>query len=313
MPFPGAKDLAEVEAALDWTDKTEIEAQLAGAREASVRLEEAQRRKTDTQSRQTTLQAERASLEPKPEDASTRNALVELDQHLAIASEDLSAAKAASAAARATIEATDRALAEAHKRKDDQARALAERDVAAAELADWRLLERSIVGVRDLELDALAPSIAEIATRLLQSADDEGRIRIDTTRVSSGSAKKAKQIEDFLIYYVDASGEEQDIATCSGGEMVWQRKALYDAFAVLRAKNAGIRYDTALLDETDGALNPERREDYFRMLEEAHRASDRYQTILITQSKELAAMASSTIDVTALGPQEEKNRGSLSR
>lgn len=166
--------------------------------------------------------------------------------------------------------------------------------------------QRALVGIRDLELDALAPNIAEIATRLLKSSGDSGRIQIETTRTSSGSAKRAKQIEDFLIFYTGEDGEQQDIATCSGGEMVWQRKALYDAFAVMRSRNAGLKFSTCLLDETDGALHPTRKQDYFRMLEAAHRESDRYQTVLITQSSELAAMAQTVIDVTTLGPREAK-------
>jgi DNA repair exonuclease SbcCD ATPase subunit len=157
-----------------------------------------------------------------------------------------------------------------------------------------------VEGVRDLELDALAPSIADVATKLLQSSGREGHIEIDTTRMSSGSAKKAKQIEDFLIFHVGQDGERQDIATCSGGEMVWIRKALYDGFAIIRARNAGIRFMTAFLDETDGALFPKDRQDYYRMLEAAHRESGRYQTILTTHSPEIQAMAAQTIDVTKL-------------
>lgn len=168
------------------------------------------------------------------------------------------------------------------------------------EVAEWRLVEASIEGVRDLELDALAPRIAEIATRLLESSGRPGRIEIDTQRLSSGSGKRQRQIEDFIIFYVGQDGERQDIATCSGGEMVWQRKALYDAFSVIRARNARIRWTTALLDETDGALFPEDRVDYFRMLTAGHKESGRFQTILITQAAEIAEMAQTVIDVREL-------------
>ena len=45
------------------------------------------------------------------------------------------------------------------------------------------------------------------------------------------------------------------------------------------------------------------------MLEAAHRESGRYQTILITHSRELQAMVSQIIDVTALGPASEEAKG----
>ena len=56
----------------------------------------------------------------------------------------------------------------------------------------------------------------------------------------------------------------------------------------------------AALDEADGALDPEARMLYLRMLETAHRESGRFQTILITHSTELQAMVARTIDVAAL-------------
>lgn len=82
--------------------------------------------------------------------------------------------------------------------------------------------------------------------------------------------------------------------------MVWIRKSLYEAFSVIRARNAGIRFMTGFLDETDGALFPKDRQDYFRMLLTAHKESGRYQTILTTHSPEIVAMAEQVIDVAAL-------------
>jgi exonuclease SbcC len=166
------------------------------------------------------------------------------------------------------------------------------------EKAEWELLERALYGVRDLELDALAPSIADTATKLLAESGDPGSFEIKTTRIS-GKGAKAKQIEDFLIYYT-YDGVSQEIGTCSGGEMVWVRKAIYDAFAIIRAKNARVRFNTVFLDETDGALFPAARMNYYRMLKVAHETLNRYQTILVTQSSEVAAMAERVIDVREL-------------
>jgi len=179
------------------------------------------------------------------------------------------------------------------------------------EAEDWRFLERACGpdGIQALELDALAPGIAEIANRLLAASGNTGQIQFRTTRIG-GKGSKTKQIEDFLVYYIDEAGEEQEIATLSGGESVWIRKALYDAFAVIRARNTGVRFGTVFLDEADGALDPESRIRYLRMLEAAHVEAGRYQTIIVTHSTELQAMVERTINVADLGPREE-NKGEV--
>jgi DNA repair exonuclease SbcCD ATPase subunit len=71
---------------------------------------------------------------------------------------------------------------------------------------------------------------------------------------------------------------------------VWIKKAIYDAFGIIRAQNTGTKFTTAFFDEADGALDPEARERYFRMLEAAHAESGRRHTIVITHSREIQEM-----------------------
>lgn len=177
----------------------------------------------------------------------------------------------------------------------------------ASDMEDWRLLERAAGqdGIQALELDALAPSIAETATQLLLASGNQGRIEIRTTKLG-GKGKEQHQIEDFLILFIDPEGNEQEISTLSGGESVWIRKAVYDAFEVVRARSTGLQFLTIVLDEADGALDPESRMNYLRMIEEAHRESGRYQTIIITHSLELQSMAATCIAMESLGPAESK-------
>lgn len=168
----------------------------------------------------------------------------------------------------------------------------------------YRLLERSFGkdGIPALELDAVAPDVARVANSLLDAAyGARYTIEFRTTR-KGGTGARQKQIEDFLIYIHDSeAGDEQEISTLSGGESVWIKRAIYDAFAVIRAQNTGIQFLTAFQDETDGALDPDARVRYFRMLEEAHRQSGRYQTVLITHSSELQAMITNRMDIRDLG------------
>jgi exonuclease SbcC len=162
-------------------------------------------------------------------------------------------------------------------------------EAAQAELEDWRYLERACGrdGIQALELDAMGPSIAETANGLLDAAyGSRFRVEIRTTRLA-GRGSKVKQVEDFEIVVHDTErGTEQPLDTLSGGETVWIRKALYDAFGIIRAKSTGTKFLTVCLDEADGALDPDARRRYVAMLQAAHVAAGRRHTIVISHSEE---------------------------
>lgn len=210
-------------------------------------------------------------------------------------------------AARETLAALN-AEAEAITRQIDDLRRKAEkleerRGTVATKRIDadeWTWLQRACGpdGIQALELDALAPSIEEVANRLLQAAyGSRFSIRFETTRLD---ATGKKQLEDFLILIADSEhGDEQELSTLSGGEAVWIKRALYDSFGIIRARNTGLKFLTVMQDESDGALDPEHREQYARMLEAAHAESGRHHTIMITHSAEVQEMLGQRIEIAA--------------
>jgi exonuclease SbcC len=167
-----------------------------------------------------------------------------------------------------------------------------------AEAAEWRYLEVACGpdGIQALELDAMGPGISEVANRLLSAAyGSRFSIELRTTRIA-GKGSRTKQVEDFAIIVLDNELlTEQPIETLSGGESVWIKRALYDAFAIIRDKTTGLRFLTAFQDEADGALDPESRQHYFAMLEAAHQESGRRHTIIVTHSAEIQEMISQRI------------------
>lgn len=301
VPFPKAEALDAAIIALGRSPRSASACRsiIAAADVAALRIDEATKRRIEAQERIAALSREDADLRTESAEAGdVAAALLEAERDLEEAQRIQREASADAARARGMIDGATRAIADAQKRLDARDVARQKERSLSASLADWTMLERALAGVRDLELDALAPAISSIANELLAESGDTGRFRIDTTKIS-GKGSKTKQIEDFLIIYEGEAGEK-DIAVCSGGEMVNVRKALYDAFSVIRAQNAGIKWATVLLDETDGALFPDAKAAYFRMLQKAHERAGRYQTILITQSAEIAAMATNTLDVQSL-------------
>jgi DNA repair exonuclease SbcCD ATPase subunit len=181
-----------------------------------------------------------------------------------------------------------------------------DRYIALRELADWRLIEQGSGqnGIQALELDALSPTIAAVATELLKEYED-GRfsIRFDTTR----EGNKGNQIEDFIIWVIDSrDGDEQEFETLSGGEAVWVRRALQDAFSIVRGNNSGVKFLTGFLDESDSALDFLSKVTYFHMIQAAHGQSKRLYTIMVTHTVEVQEMISQKIDVTELGSEAGK-------
>ncbi len=170
-------------------------------------------------------------------------------------------------------------------------------------ISEWRYMERACGpdGIQALELDAMGPGIAEVANRLLQAAyGARFQIEFRTTRIG-GQGSKKKQLEDFQIWVFDSEGgTEQLLETLSGGEAVWIKRAIYDAFGIIRDRNTGQKFLTVMQDEADGALDPDAKTAYFRMLEAAHQESGREHTIVITHSEVAQEMIAQKIEMAEL-------------
>jgi hypothetical protein len=180
-------------------------------------------------------------------------------------------------------------------------------EVSDVQAAEWRYMEWICGpdGIQALELDALGPSIAIEANKLLdvlknypQIDNHYDRVKFETQRESKGDGHK---IEDFTILCHDTkprlpeSMQWVDFAKTSVGEAVWLDLALDFAFGIVRERNQGTRLLVYLQDESDAALDEVRRRAFFTMLQAAHDASGRYQTIVTTHSLEAQQMFSQCI------------------
>jgi exonuclease SbcC len=178
---------------------------------------------------------------------------------------------------------------------------------------EWEYLQRACGpdGIQALELDAMGPGIADVANRILESAyGSRFRIEFKTTRIG-GSGSKTRQIEDFQIVIHDSTdGGEQLLETLSGGESVWIKRSVYDAFGIIRDRKTGQRFLTVFMDEADGALDPEARVNYVRMIERAHQEAGRSHTIIITHSTEVQEMIGQKIEMEKI---QEADVGTIAR
>jgi DNA repair exonuclease SbcCD ATPase subunit/predicted MPP superfamily phosphohydrolase len=203
----------------------------------------------------------------------------------------------------AQLEAQRKRLAEIEAQEAELAKLRDSIVTAKAESAEWDLLRRAFGpdGIQALELDALAPGIADDTNSRIKAAyGDRFKIEFRTTRIA-GTGSKTKQVEDFSILVHDTEkGNVGLLENKSGGEFSEIKRALYDSFTAMRAKNANFRFLTRFLDEADGALDSASRTNYCRMLEADHESGKYRNTIIITHSDEVKAMISQKIEMEAL-------------
>lgn len=154
-------------------------------------------------------------------------------------------------------------------------------------------------GIQALELDALAPAIITTSNKLLSNVYGT-KFTLDLSTVKENSS--GNQVEDFEIYVTDNDEvnpllKTQKLETLSGGEEVWILKSIYAAIAIVREKNTGLKYLTNFQDESDGALSPNNKHLYLKMLEAEHNESGRKHTLVITHDQSVQQIITSKMEI----------------
>lgn len=150
----------------------------------------------------------------------------------------------------------------------------------------WKIFQRACSkdGIPALELDAAGPAVSRIANDLLASSFGvRFQIGFETTKLSKDGKK---QLETFDIRIMGENGEKH-IEDLSGGERVWIERAISEAIAIYLSEKSGKEYLTAFQDESDGALDPDNKQNYLQMLRESFRLGRRHFTFVITQSPDI--------------------------
>ena len=290
----------EATAKLNAINIERAKSELETAKTAAVRIEGLAVQIADKKKLLENAEKTLREVESKRDDGA-ENALNEAQKKIDSLTEKFTSVKAELAGINATIEAGKKSLAEIAESEKELEKVRKEAEKAKSESVEWELVSKAFGkdGIQALELDALAPGISETANRILKSGyGDRFSISIETTRIG-GSGKKTKQIEDFKIM-VNDDGDVTALENKSGGESVWIKRAIYDAFAVIRRRNTGFAFLTCFQDETDGALDASAKTAYCRMLEASHEAGKLRHTIIITHSNEVRAMIEQKIAMESL-------------
>jgi DNA repair exonuclease SbcCD ATPase subunit len=103
-------------------------------------------------------------------------------------------------------------------------------------------------GLRALEIEGVAPVITGYANDMLTSTFGPSHtVRFET------QDENGKEVLDIVIIRED--GSETLLSNGSGGEQVWILKSLRLAQTLISQEKSGRHFQTALMDEEDGALS----------------------------------------------------------
>jgi DNA repair protein SbcC/Rad50 len=165
------------------------------------------------------------------------------------------------------------------------------------DIAQWRLLAKALGrdGVVALSIDDAGPTISGIANDLLLSCyGPRFSIRFDTQAEKKDGSMK----ETFDIRVFDAErGDDKSVSKMSGGERIYINEALTRAIGLFHAQALGQAYTCLFSDESDGALDPERKQHYMAMKRRVLEIGGYSTEFYITHTPELWEMADSTVDV----------------
>ncbi|WP_059414397.1 AAA family ATPase [Cupriavidus basilensis] len=168
------------------------------------------------------------------------------------------------------------------------------------EIAQWKLLAKGLGndGVIALSIDDAGPAIAKIVNDLLLACYGQRfTIAIQTqTELANGEKREGFEI---LVFDAD-SGTDKNFAFMSGGEKIWVNECLTRGIALYRAQDSGQLFHTVFTDESDGALDPERKRAFMRMKREVLRRGGYQREFFISHTPDSIDEADAVIDVGAL-------------
>lgn len=197
------------------------------------------------------------------------------------------------AALDAQIAALDEKIAAAQ-----ETRALA--DGIESELSTWRLLATGLGndGIVALSIDDAGPTLASLTNDLLLSAYGP-RFTVSISTQAQTKAGTDKETFDVLVFDGDRD-EQKSVRSMSGGERIWINECLTRAIALYQAQQSGQSYGCLFADESDGALDPERKEMFIRMKRKVMELGGYEREFFISHTPALWDLADAVIDMEQL-------------
>jgi exonuclease SbcC len=163
------------------------------------------------------------------------------------------------------------------------------------EISQWATLEKAFGdnGIIALQLDDAGPQITAMANELLKEYGGRFAVKLET-QATRADNKGMKEVFDILV--IDGeTNETKSIRRMSGGERTWIEDSLTKAISLYAATASGRRFEVTYTDESDGALDPLKKREFFAAKRKAMELGGYRNEICITQTHELVGMADTVI------------------
>ena len=165
------------------------------------------------------------------------------------------------------------------------------------EISEWALLEKAFSndGIIALEIDDAGPQISTIANELLKVFGGRFSIRFDT-QAAKADGRSLKETFDITVFDAETN-EAKSIKRLSGGEKTWVEDAITKAICIYNKNASGKEFKTIFTDEKDGALDAEKKREFFLMKRKVLEIGGYDAEFCITQTPDLIEMADTVISL----------------
>mgnify|MGYP000947728444 FL=1 len=165
------------------------------------------------------------------------------------------------------------------------------------EIGHWSALAKAFGndGIIALSIDDAGPTLAAFANDLLLSCYGP-RFSVSIRTQAETAKGDLKETFDIVVFDGDR-GDEKGVRDMSGGERIWVNEALTRAIGLYQGQMHGRHYECLFADESDGALDPERKAQFMRMKRKVLELGGYQQEIFISHTPELWEMADAVIDM----------------
>ena len=162
---------------------------------------------------------------------------------------------------------------------------------------EWAYLKAACSkdGLRALEIDSVAPVVTGYANDLLTSTFGPS----NTIRFRTQDEDTLREVLDILV--IRENGKEVLLDDLSGGEKVWNLKALRLAMTLVSKEKSARNFLTALADEEDGALDTENAQNFINLYRAFMPAGGFETCFFISHKPDCVAMADHIIELNEKG------------
>jgi exonuclease SbcC len=165
------------------------------------------------------------------------------------------------------------------------------------EIGYWTTLSKALGtdGIVALSIDDAGPTLSSMANDLLMTCYGP-RFTVSMQTQEQNAKGQLKEVFDIIVFDAERD-ERKSLKDMSGGEKIYINDVLTRVIALYQAQSSGQKYGCLFSDESDGALDPEKKLQFVKMKREILRAGGYEREFYISHSKDVQECADAIINM----------------